>query len=82
MKSGLLRRLYRRDDSAFLMVTFGLTLVLGRSIRLIWGVQALQIRCRMRLSGIVFLFDEPFPVYRLFLLGAGVVVAHRDLAVP
>src|SRR6202020_2507248 len=41
-EGGLLRRLYRRDDSAFLMVTFGLTLVLGEIIRLIWGVEALQ----------------------------------------
>ncbi|OYV32200.1 MAG: hypothetical protein B7Z80_27680 [Rhodospirillales bacterium 20-64-7] len=32
---GLLRRLYKRDASAFLMVTFGLTLVLGELIRLI-----------------------------------------------
>ena len=29
---GLLRRLYRRDDSAFLMVTFGLTLVLSLTL--------------------------------------------------
>ena len=72
---GLLRRLYRRDDSAFLMVTFGLTLVLGEIIRLLWGVNALQVELPERLAGIVFLFDEPFPVYRLFLIGAGGVVA-------
>ena len=72
---GLLRRLYRRDDSAFLMVTFGLTLVLGEIIRLAWGVDALQVEVPDVFSGIVFLFDEPFPVYRLFLAGAGVVVA-------
>jgi branched-chain amino acid transport system permease protein len=72
---GLLRRLYRRDASAFLMVTFGLTLVLGEIIRLLWGVQGLQLRLPEALAGIVFLFDEPFPVYRLFLIGAGTVVA-------
>src|SRR3954451_14066704 len=72
---GLLRRLYRRDASAFLMVTFGLTLVLEELIRLTWGVQALQVEVPDIFSGIVFLFDEPFPVYRLFLAGAGVVVA-------
>jgi branched-chain amino acid transport system permease protein len=72
---GLLRRLYRRDASAFLMVTFGLTLVLGEIIRLLWGVQGLQLQLPAVLAGIVFLFDEPFPVYRLFLIGAGVVVA-------
>lgn len=72
---GLLRRLYKRDASAFLMVTFGLTLVLGELIRLIWGVNALQLRMPDSLSGVVFLLDEPFPVYRLFLAGAGIVVA-------
>jgi branched-chain amino acid transport system permease protein len=72
---GLLRRLYRRDASAFLMVTFGLTLILEELIRLTWGVQALQVDVPDALSGVVFLFDEPFPIYRLFLIGAGVVVA-------
>jgi branched-chain amino acid transport system permease protein len=72
---GLLRRLYRRDASAFLMVTFGLTLVMGEIIRLLWGVQGLQLQVPEALGGIVFLFDEPFPVYRLFLIGAGAVVA-------
>jgi len=72
---GLLRRLYRRDASSFLMVTFGLTLVLEELIRLTWGVQALQVEVPNIFSGIVFLFDEPFPVYRLFLAGAGIVVA-------
>ena len=72
---GLLRRLYKRDASAFLMVTFGLTLVLEELIRLIWGVNALQLQMPDSLSGVVFLLDEPFPVYRLFLAGAGIVVA-------
>ena len=72
---GLLRRLYKRDASAFLMVTFGLTLVLGEVIRLLWGVQALQLEVPAAFDGIIFLFDEPFPVYRLFLAGSGVLVA-------
>jgi branched-chain amino acid transport system permease protein len=72
---GILRRLYRRDGSAFLMVTFGLTLVMGEAIRLGWGVEALQVPTPDSLSGIVFIMDEPFPIYRLFLAAAGVVVA-------
>jgi len=74
-ETGLLRRLYRRDESAFLMVTFGLTLVLGEIIRLTWGVDALQVPMPEAFNGIVFLFDEPFPTYRLFLAGAGVAMA-------
>lgn len=72
---GILRRLYRRDGNAFLMVTFGLTLILGEAIRLIWGVAALEVPTPRSLSGIVFIFGEPFPVYRLFLAAAGAVVA-------
>ena len=72
---GILRRLYGRDGHAFLMVTFGLTLVMGEVIRLIWGVEALQVKPPDSLSDIVFILDEPFPIYRLFLAGSGVVTA-------
>ena len=72
---GILRRLYGRDGHAFLMVTFGLTLVMGEAIRLIWGVEALQVKPPEILSGIVFIWDEPFPVYRLFLAASGAIVA-------
>jgi branched-chain amino acid transport system permease protein len=72
---GVLRRLYGRDGSAFLMVTFGLTLVMGEAIRLVWGVAALNVPLPPALSGIVFILDEPFPIYRLFLACAGLVVA-------
>ena len=72
---GILRRLYRRDESAFLMVTFGLALVLTELIRLGWGPEALQVEAPSLFSGIVFVLGEPFPTYRLFLAGAGIVVA-------
>ena len=72
---GILRRLYRRDGSAFLMVTFGLALILGEAIRLIWGSEALQVKGPAAFSGVVFILDEPIPLYRLFLAAAGIVVA-------
>jgi branched-chain amino acid transport system permease protein len=72
---GILRQLYGRDGHAFLMVTFGLTLIMGEVIRLMWGVEALQVKPPDSLSDIVFVLDEPFPIYRLFLIGAGIVVA-------
>ena len=71
----ILRRLYRRDAHAFLMVTFGLALVVGEAVRLTWGSDALQVPAPPLLSGVIFLLDEPFPVYRLFLAGTGIVVA-------
>jgi branched-chain amino acid transport system permease protein len=71
----ILRRLYRRDAHAFLMVTFGLALVVSEAVRLIWGPDALQVPPPKLLSGVVFLLGEPFPVYRLFLAVFGIVVA-------
>jgi branched-subunit amino acid ABC-type transport system permease component len=71
----ILRRLYRRDDSAFLMVTFGLALVMGEIIRLTWGPEALQVAPPPVLVGVVSLAGEPFPAYRLFLAASGAVVA-------
>jgi branched-chain amino acid transport system permease protein len=71
----LLRRLYRREASAFLMVTFGLALVLGDIVRLAWGPEALQVEPPQAFAGIAILVGEPFPTYRLFLVGAGIIVA-------
>ena len=71
----ILRRLYWRDAHAFLMVTFGLALVVTEAVRLIWGPDALQVPPPKLLSGVVLLLGEPFPVYRLFLAASGVVVA-------
>jgi len=66
-----LSRLYAREHSAFLLVTFGLALALTEAIRLVWGADARQTELPEALAGIVFVMDEPFPVYRLLLIGAG-----------
>ena len=71
----ILRRLYRRDAHAFLMVTFGLALVIGEAVRLTWGSDALQVPPPELLAGVIFMLDEPFPLYRLFLVATGIVVA-------
>ncbi len=70
-----LRPLYRRDAGAFLLVTFGLALVLTESVRLAWGPDPQRLAIPPQLAATVSILDEPFPVYRLFLAGTGVVVA-------
>lgn len=71
-----LRRLYgRRDGGAYLMVTFGLAVVLSELIRLIWGAQPLGARIPDFLRGIVLVLNQPFPIYRLFLIALGVGAA-------
>jgi branched-chain amino acid transport system permease protein len=70
----LLRRLYRRDAGSFLLVTFGLSLVLTEAIRLIWGPNPRDVELPNILSGIVLIGGEPYPIFRIFLIGIGLIV--------
>jgi len=70
----LLRHIYgRREGGSDLLLTFGLAVVLAEVIRLTWGPQPLSISTPEQLLGAVFLLDQPFPMYRLFLIALGVV---------
>lgn len=70
-----LRRLYGRDGGAFLMVTFGLAVILAEAIRLLWGAQPLRVELPDVLRGATLILDEPFPVYRVFLIVVGALAA-------
>lgn len=70
-----LRWLYGREGGAFLLVTFGLAVVLVEAIRLLWGAQPLRVEIPDMLRGATLIFDEPFPVYRIFLILIGALVA-------
>src|SRR5258708_15461700 len=67
-----LRHLYgRRDGGAYLLLTFGLAIVLSELIRIIWGAQPLSSGIPEFLRGIVVILDQPFPLYPLFLIALG-----------
>ena len=71
-----LRPLYgRRDGGAYLLLTFGLAVVLSELIRIIWGAQPLAAGIPDFLRGIVIVLGQPFPLYRLFLIALGVAAA-------
>ena len=70
-----LRRLYRREESSYLLVTFGLTMVIIEIVRLTWGAAPLHVAFPEMLGGVSFLSGIPVPHYRLFLILAGVAVA-------
>jgi len=71
-----LSRLYiRGDGGAYLMVTFGLAVIMGETIRLIWGPHPHGISTPDMLRGVVILLDQPFPKYRLFLIVFGLLAA-------
>jgi branched-subunit amino acid ABC-type transport system permease component len=71
-----LRHLYgRRDGGAYLLLTFGLAVVLSELIRIIWGAQPLSSGIPDFLRGIIVILDQPFPLYRLFLIALGLAAA-------
>jgi len=57
------------------MVTFGLAVVMSEAIRLIWGAQPLGSGIPAFLRGVVIVLDQPFPLYRIFLIVLGVAAA-------
>jgi branched-chain amino acid transport system permease protein len=71
----VMRPLYRREHGAFLLVTFGLALVIAESIRLGWGPDPRRFALPPTLAGSVTILGEPFPAYRLFLALFGLAMA-------
>ncbi len=67
----LLNKVYNRDVTFQLLLTFALLLVLDDGVRLIWGAGYHLVEPPALLSGVFNLFDHSYPVYRIFLVVAG-----------
>src|SRR5712692_6237546 len=70
----LIRRLYGRGPDDPLLLTFGLSLVLIETAKLIWGKIGLTLDPPRELGGAVNLGFMAFPAYRLFVSAVTVVV--------
>ena len=71
-----LSRLYvRNDGGAYLMLTFGLAIILAQAVHLIWGPQPRSVAIPDALRGVVVILNQPFPIYRLFLIAIGAAAA-------
>jgi branched-chain amino acid transport system permease protein len=70
----LIRRLYGRSPDDPLLLTFGLSLILIETVRLVWGKIGLTLSPPPLLSKAVNLGFMVFPTYRLFVLGVTIVV--------
>jgi branched-chain amino acid transport system permease protein len=71
----LLRRIYHRDPLMQLTLTFGLILVIGTLVLLVWGPDNKSVSRPEALAGAVRVFGQPFPSYYLLVLGLAPVVA-------
>jgi branched-chain amino acid transport system permease protein len=74
MERFLLRPLYGRDVSFQLLLTFGLMLFLDDGVRLVWGAAYHVVNPPEILSGVIPLFSQTYPVYRIFLVILGPLV--------
>jgi len=72
----LFRRLAQRSHLDQVLATFGLILTLNEAVRILWGTAPLQMPMPDLLSGSLPLMGElHYPVYRVFLIAAGLLVA-------
>jgi len=72
----LFRHLYEREHLVLLLLTFALSLIFSDLVKLTWGAEYKSVPVPEMFQGYVPLFGGmPFPIYNLFLLGVGPVVA-------
>lgn len=72
------RLLLRRFNLAPLpqvLATYGVTLIIAQSVRLIWGGYTEVMDMPSALDGTLILFGTIVPVYRLFLIGVAIILA-------
>ena len=74
MERFLIRRLYGRSPDDPLLLTFGLSLVLVETAKLIWGKIGLTLDPPKELGGVVNLGFMVFPAYRLFVIAVTLAV--------
>lgn len=70
-----LRAFYGRTHLMQVLLTYGLSVIFADLMRWGFGAQTLSPELPEALQGVVFLFDLPFPIYRLFIIAAGFVLA-------
>jgi len=72
----LFQHLYKREHLMLLLLTFALSLIFGDLTKLVWGAEYKSVPVPQVFQGFVTVFAGlPLPLYNLFLLAVGPVVA-------
>jgi len=69
------RSLYGREELYQLLFTYALVLILGDAAKFIWGVDQLSVSTPPVLAGSVQLFGSTQPLYSLFIIVLGPIIA-------
>jgi branched-chain amino acid transport system permease protein len=76
VERGLFQFLYEREHLMLILFTFSVSLVFGDLVKMVWGADFKSVPMPRSLEGYVTLFGGlPFPVYNVFLLVMGPIVA-------
>lgn len=70
----VLRHVYGRHVTDSLLLTFALLLVLDEAVRMIWGPALHVVDPPEFLAGTIPVFQASYPVYGLFVIGAGLAI--------
>jgi branched-chain amino acid transport system permease protein len=68
VETGFLRAIYRTDPLYQLLLTYGLVLIFGDLVKLIWGAENQSVARPPGLQGTVAVFGHLFPSYQVFVL--------------
>src|SRR6266571_412272 len=72
---GLLKRLYRRPLLDQVILTFGLSFMAAELVKIVWGSSELVLQPPDIFAGPVDVLGNTYPVYRLFVIAIGVLIA-------
>jgi branched-subunit amino acid ABC-type transport system permease component len=73
---GIFQHLYEREHLMLILLTFAFSLVFGDLVKIVWGGEYKSVPVPYIFQGFVPLFGGlPFPLYNLFLLGCGPIIA-------
>jgi branched-chain amino acid transport system permease protein len=75
LELGILRRVTRRSPIEVALITFGLALLVERTVVLVWGSNTHPVPAPSALSGTVSFLGTSYPAYRLVVIGITLLVA-------
>ena len=70
----LFKHIQNTDPMRQVLLTFGLTYISLDSVRLLWGTMSHSISAPEILSNSILIINEPYPMYRLFVIFIGIMV--------
>lgn len=70
----LLKKIYDRDITFQLLLTFGLLLIIDDTVKMIWGAGYHVVEPPQMLKGIITVLGQDYPIYRIFIIFFGIFI--------